>query len=112
MLNPYKEGFREVHINHCVDMLVQALQCSGNVNLLTMHWTETKSFPFPDMSVNRKCVDFDGLTSWRKENTIDMDQWVRTTANESMRPHDIVLRPAPDAEYKKIYGVSEEHHHQ
>ena len=42
-------AIREIHINHCVDILVQAIQCSGNVNLITMHWTETQKVPFPDM---------------------------------------------------------------
>lgn len=32
-----------IHINHCVDMLMQTIQCSGNVNLITMHWVEQQS---------------------------------------------------------------------
>lgn len=44
---------REIHINHCVDILMQALQCSGNANLITMHWVETQDYPFPDMYVGR-----------------------------------------------------------
>jgi hypothetical protein len=40
---------REIHINHCVDMLMQTIQCSGNVGLITMHWVETQEYPFPDM---------------------------------------------------------------
>ncbi len=39
----------ELHINHCVDILLQALQCSGNANLITMHWVETQDIPFPDL---------------------------------------------------------------
>ena len=31
---------------------MQALQCSGNVNLITMHWVETQDYPFPDMYVD------------------------------------------------------------
>jgi hypothetical protein len=56
----------EIHVNHCVDILVQALQCSSNVNLITMHWVDTQSYPYPDMSINRQCVNFDKLTEWRK----------------------------------------------
>lgn len=26
-------------------------------------------------SINRQCVDFDALTRWRLENTIDMDKY-------------------------------------
>ncbi len=43
---------RELHVNHCVDIVMQALQCSGNVNLITMHWVETQEYPFPDMCVS------------------------------------------------------------
>lgn len=25
---------RDIHINHCIDMVLQTLQCSGNVNLI------------------------------------------------------------------------------
>lgn len=40
---------REMHINHCVDILMQAIQCSGNANLVTFHWVEKLQHPFPDM---------------------------------------------------------------
>lgn len=42
---------REMHINHCVDILVQAIQCSGNANLITFHCVEKLQRPFPDMYV-------------------------------------------------------------
>lgn len=42
-------SIRDIHINHCADILYQALVCSGNVNLISMHWVETQSYPFPDM---------------------------------------------------------------
>lgn len=45
----HPEGMRELHINHCIDILVQAVQCSGNLNLITLHWVETKEAPWPDM---------------------------------------------------------------
>lgn len=44
-----KPTMHEVHLNHCIDVLVQALKCSGNVNLITMHWVETQTYPYPDM---------------------------------------------------------------
>ena len=68
----------EIHMGHCVDILMQAIQCSGNLNLITMHWVREESIPFPDMSVNRQCVaDFGALTQWRKENTVDLERYVR-----------------------------------
>jgi hypothetical protein len=38
-----------VHINHCVDMLMTAIQCSGNVGFITSNWVEGVRFPQPDM---------------------------------------------------------------
>lgn len=86
------------HVNHCVDILMQALQCSGNLNLVTMHWVEMEPWPFPDMSVNRKCIDFDYLTEWRLENSVDLDLWIAHD-NKTMAKDPKVL-PAPDAFYK------------
>lgn len=87
-----------VHVNHCVDILMQAIQCSGNVNLITMHWVETQPYPFPDMSVNRQCVDFDALTAWRREHTLDMDKYVATMRKRDDRRYTQL--PAPDQYYE------------
>ncbi|KAL7931544.1 hypothetical protein V8C35DRAFT_309776 [Trichoderma chlorosporum] len=66
---------REMHINHCVDILMQAIQCSGNANIITFHWVEKMQRPFPDMSIDRKCINFEKLSDWRRANTIDMNKW-------------------------------------
>ncbi|PSR81474.1 hypothetical protein BD289DRAFT_489379 [Coniella lustricola] len=73
-----RSGFREVHINHCVDTLVQALHCSGNVNLITTHWANTKFFSFADTGVDPECIDFSSLTQWHKKNTMDINTWLST----------------------------------
>lgn len=44
-------SLQEIHINHCVDILLQALQCSGNVNIMTYNWVETQEAPQPDMYI-------------------------------------------------------------
>ena len=56
------------------------IQCSGNVNLQTMHWMETQPEPFPDMSVSRQCVDFEGLTEWRRTLSLNMTQYRKLLA--------------------------------
>lgn len=78
---------------------MQGIQCSGNLNLITMHWVETHGYPFPDMSINKQCVDFDKLTEWRKENSVDMDKYV-----EKMKMKEGVnALPAPDEFYKNFF---------
>ncbi|ROW02987.1 hypothetical protein VMCG_05731 [Cytospora schulzeri] len=91
-------SIREIHINHCADILYQALACSGNVNLITMHWVETQTYPFPDMSVNRQCINFDKLTQWRKDNTVDMDHYIEVMK----KPKGVKEAPVP-AEYWKLH---------
>lgn len=66
-----------MHMEHCVDMLMQAIQCSGNLNLITMHWVNEESNPFPDMSINKQCVaNFDALTQWREKHQVDPVKYV------------------------------------
>ncbi len=44
-------GMYEIHVNHCLDVVYQALICAGNVNLIALHWTETQKYPYPDLYV-------------------------------------------------------------
>ena len=42
---------RELHMNHCFDILLQALQCSGNLDMIPLVWMYTQAYPFADMYV-------------------------------------------------------------
>lgn len=42
-------GLRGVHVNHCVDILLQAIQCSGNVNPMTYHKVAGQEYLQSDM---------------------------------------------------------------
>jgi len=87
-----------IHNNHCIDILYQALTCNANLDLYTMRWMETQSHPFPDFSINHKCVDFDSLIDWRKQNSVDIDLWINQT-----KPEGVKQVPAPDM-YYEIFG--------
>ncbi|KAH8597608.1 hypothetical protein B0O99DRAFT_684918 [Bisporella sp. PMI_857] len=92
------ETLREIHVNHCIDILLQGIQCSGNVNLIPLTWRQTQLRPFPEMSINRKCINFDKLTEFRKEKSIDMDKYSHIYNNT--RPPNVVQGPP-------IYGFAE-----
>ncbi|KAI3391312.1 hypothetical protein diail_7600 [Diaporthe ilicicola] len=95
----------EVHTNHCVDILLQAIQCAGNLlftELVTMHWTERQQYPFPDMSTNRQCVEFDRITQWRNENRVDMKKFV-ATMRKDQQPGAVKERPAEQG-YLDMFG--------
>jgi hypothetical protein len=42
---------RELHMNHCFDILLQAIQCSGNLDMIPLVWMYTQTYPFADMYV-------------------------------------------------------------
>ncbi|OTA98180.1 hypothetical protein M426DRAFT_77114 [Hypoxylon sp. CI-4A] len=90
-------GLPEIHINHCVDILLQALQCSGNVNFMTYHWVAGQEYPQPDMSINRQCMNFEKLSAFRKENGLDLDKYVRVM-KKSLHP-GVKERHQSDAYY-------------
>ncbi|KAF3402443.1 hypothetical protein DPV78_003726 [Talaromyces pinophilus] len=63
-----------IHLRHCNDILVQFLMCNADTTMTTYSWVETQERPFPDFSVNKKCIDFDTLVRWRNENTLDTEE--------------------------------------
>lgn len=68
-----------------------------------MHWTETQTYPFPDMSINRQCIDFDAVVAWRKEHSIDMGKYV-----EVMQKPDGVKQQPIESGYWEMFGHDEE----
>ncbi|KAF2176823.1 hypothetical protein K469DRAFT_605635, partial [Zopfia rhizophila CBS 207.26] len=50
----------EVHINHCIEYLRQAVMCNPDASLTTLVWTETDPRPVLDVKqFERKCVDWE-----------------------------------------------------
>lgn len=71
---------RWTHLAHCVDILLQSLQCNANTEVLTLSWMHNRTMPWPDFSLNRKCRDFDALVEWNKENSVDIYKFGNMTA--------------------------------
>lgn len=67
-----------------------------------MHWMERQQYPFPDMSTNRQCVDFDRIVDWRNDNRIDMKKFVATMKKDE-QPGPIHERPAEKG-YLDMFG--------
>ncbi|KAH8892520.1 hypothetical protein GQ53DRAFT_861863 [Thozetella sp. PMI_491] len=82
----------EIHINHCADILFQALACSNNVNLVTMHWTEKERYPMPDFSINKYCINFEKFNAWHKANSVDIEYYVKAMEKPDgvqQEPHEV-----------------------
>ncbi|KAI1123086.1 hypothetical protein F5Y10DRAFT_286475 [Nemania abortiva] len=69
------DSMMALHVNHCVDILLQEIQCSGNVGFITSHWVENQRYPQPDMSIYRKCIAFDRVVAWRDAHSVDLNKY-------------------------------------
>ncbi|KXJ93583.1 hypothetical protein Micbo1qcDRAFT_203648 [Microdochium bolleyi] len=86
------------HPQHCVHVLLQNLLCDASVNVMTYNWMETQRNPFPDMSIQRQCRDYEAVLDWHERNLVPLT--------------DKVARPAGAKEVKltpKLREVLEAH---
>lgn len=67
------ETYPWFHIGHCVDLLMQNIQCSGTTDFYTFTYVDTFNQPYPDFSINHKCRNFDTLVDWAEKNKIGDD---------------------------------------
>ncbi|KAL5407595.1 hypothetical protein PMIN03_007070 [Paraphaeosphaeria minitans] len=100
---------RELHMNHCFDILLQSIQCSGNLDMIPLVWMYTQAYPFADMSINKKCHNFDKFTDWRRENSIDMDKYVEVMKQPEGDKPGIKQLPAAD-KYYEYWGYDNPNH--
>lgn len=59
------------HLYHCLDLVLQALQCNSNVDLITYNWMELVETPQPDFTMNMVCRDWSALKRWQDEFQLD-----------------------------------------
>jgi hypothetical protein len=89
---PNNDTYPWVHLIHCVDTLLQNLECNANNDMLTFETIE--GFPmWPDFNVHHSCRNFESLLNWARTNTIDIEEfkvWQRKPLHE-----DINVWPAP-----------------
>lgn len=71
----HKHGrFWWVHLRHCVDLLMQDQLCHADADMITYNWVDTQKYPWPNMSINRKCRSWDSLMDWGKKHVVDPDK--------------------------------------
>lgn len=70
MDDPYSEEWW-IHLNHCVDMLLQSIKCNGNTDFYTLAWVQGRQQPWPDFNIKRKCRDFGAIERWDQAHAVD-----------------------------------------
>lgn len=60
----------DVHPSHCLDVILQNLMCDSSLDVITYTWRQTQVHPWPEMSVNKKCRDFDTVLDWHTKTSV------------------------------------------
>ena len=60
-----------VHLRHCVDMLMQDQLCHADADIITFQWADTQNYPWADMSINRKCRNWDQIFQWGRSRYVE-----------------------------------------
>ncbi|MCJ1308290.1 hypothetical protein MMC25_001943 [Agyrium rufum] len=73
-----------IHVNHCIDVLLQNLLCTAPLNPILHYWVEGLEEPFPNFDDNHKCHDIETILSWHEEKSVDLTYFRKM----SRRPDD------------------------
>ncbi|KAK1656811.1 hypothetical protein BDP55DRAFT_56870 [Colletotrichum godetiae] len=60
----------QAHLEHCIDILLQALTCNPSLDLISHNWMKTQENPYPDFNIKRQCVAHDPILKWQHKNGI------------------------------------------
>lgn len=44
--------------------------CEASVDMITSVWMESQQRPYPDMSLNKQCRDFEAVLRWNEQEEI------------------------------------------
>ncbi|KAF2763786.1 hypothetical protein EJ03DRAFT_53847 [Teratosphaeria nubilosa] len=56
--------FQQYHVDHCIDILRQAVQCQGDLTPIPVRWFESAGRRFIDSDQTHKCRDFSVIRDW------------------------------------------------
>ena len=90
-----------VHLRHCVDMLMQDQMCHADADIILFNWVDTQSYPWPELSLTRKCRSWDQMLDWGKDRYVDLEKLKGMT-----KPKDAVQIPF-ERGYYEWYGFED-----
>ncbi|PYH40701.1 oxidase ustYa family protein [Aspergillus saccharolyticus JOP 1030-1] len=80
-----KETLR-LHVDHCIDLLRQVIQCGGDVGVVTRSWVKGRRISYPDFNVWHKCRKLDPILRYSEANDIDTEPVRRSDSLELLEP--------------------------
>ncbi|KAJ4470470.1 hypothetical protein J3R30DRAFT_3711809 [Lentinula aciculospora] len=58
------------HLDHCIDILRQALTCTVDINPLSWYWYEPRKATETKLDGAHKCIDFEKIQEWAYEHRL------------------------------------------
>lgn len=46
--------------------------CHADADVIVYNWVDTQQYPWPDMSINRKCRSWDQMLEWGQDRYLDL----------------------------------------
>ncbi|KAK4164427.1 hypothetical protein QBC43DRAFT_344572 [Cladorrhinum sp. PSN259] len=62
---------RQLHMEHCLDLIRQSIMCHADVQPITMRWAQTVPVPGANYSVEHNCYNWDAVNNWAKGRSLD-----------------------------------------
>ncbi|OQE13530.1 hypothetical protein PENFLA_c046G03079 [Penicillium flavigenum] len=60
----------EMHLDHCVEILRQFIMCHVDVGVVTSHWVEGRSKPWPNFNTEHVCRDYEQVLEWTERHQL------------------------------------------
>ncbi|KAJ4294056.1 hypothetical protein N0V90_007745 [Kalmusia sp. IMI 367209] len=92
-----------IHSSHCLYIILQALMCDANTDLIPHVYLEDYAWPVPDFEIKRKCGNFEGVKEWQQAHDIPLNE--STTKALEKKPGQ-KSRPITD-EFRRLFEVDE-----
>lgn len=75
------------HIDHCIEMIRQAIMCQSDLGVLTYNWVEVQENPWPNFNTQHQCRDFERVLQWGKEKQVmDFEEKMTKTQGAIVLP--------------------------
>ncbi|KAJ5735310.1 uncharacterized protein N7483_000435 [Penicillium malachiteum] len=75
-----------LHIDHCIDILRQVIQCNGDVGVVTRSWVKGRTINYPDFNVWHKCRKLEPILQYAMEHEIEAEPVKNSDSVELSEP--------------------------
>ncbi|PMD16627.1 hypothetical protein NA56DRAFT_305974 [Hyaloscypha hepaticicola] len=60
------------HVEHCLDIVRQSIQCRADSTIITYWWTEKSRVPETNFYGHHECINWDKFEAWADQHSVDI----------------------------------------